>query len=258
MSQPRGRVKVEDSAKRIRGYLGGEQLFDTIRPKLVWEIPPYPAYYLPAADVRTEVLTSTGHTEHSPSRGEARYFTVEAGGVKHENGAWQYPDSPIEELRGLIRFAWDSLDHWFEEDEEVYVHPRNPYSRVDILPSSRHVRVELDGVTVAETRKPTLLFETGLPPRYYLPLTDLRIDLLRPSATHSRCPYKGTASYWTVDTGAGRHEDIVWTYPTALPESQKIAGLACFYNEHSDIYVDGVLQDRPQTPFSKRRNPEVV
>jgi uncharacterized protein (DUF427 family) len=246
MSQPRGRVRVEDCAKRVRGYLDGELVADTIRPKLVWEVPHYPAYYLPVEDVRMELLKPTGHSEHSPSRGDTRHFTVTAGGTERENGAWQYPDSPIEELRGLIRFAWGAFDHWFEEDEEVYVHPRSPYARIDILPSSRHVRVEVDGVTVAETHKPSLLFETGLPVRYYLPLTDVRMDLLRPSARQTACPYKGTASYWSV----GEAEDIVWTYRTPLPESQKIAGLVCFYNEHTDIYVDGVLQERPRTPFS--------
>ena len=129
-------------------------------------------------------------------------------------------------------------------------HPRDPYSRVDILASSRHVRVEVDGVTVAESRQPRILFETGLPPRYYIPLTDVRIDLLRPSDTLSHCPYKGTASYWSVDAGHGVRPDLVWMYRAPLPESQKIAGLACFYNEKADIYVDGELQQRPRTIFS--------
>jgi len=111
-------------------------------------------------------------------------------------------------------------------------------------------RIEIDGVTVAESDRPHILFETGLPPRYYLPLTDVRMDLLRPSSTQSHCPYKGTASYWSLDTGEAVHEDIVWIYRTPLPESQKIAGLACFYNEKVDLYVDGELQERPRSPFS--------
>jgi len=121
---------------------------------------------------------------------------------------------------------------------------------VDILASSRHVRIEVDGVTVAESAQPRILFETGLPPRYYIPLTDVRMDLLRPSDTESHCPYKGTAGYWSVDTGDAVHEDIVWIYRTPLPESQKIAGLACFYNEKVDIVLDGERQERPQTHFS--------
>jgi uncharacterized protein (DUF427 family) len=121
---------------------------------------------------------------------------------------------------------------------------------VDILASSRHVRVELDGVTVADSRQPRILFETGLPPRYYLPLTDLRMDLLRPTQTSSHCPYKGTASYWTVDTGQAEHRDVVWMYRYPLPESQKVAGLACFYNEKVDLFLDGEPQERPRTHFS--------
>ena len=137
-----------------------------------------------------------------------------------------------------------------QADEPVYTHPRDPYKRIDILASSRHVRVEIDGVTVAESRQPRILFETGLPARYYLPLPDVRTELLQPSDTVTHCPYKGAASYWSVDTGRGRHEDIVWIYRAPLPESQKVAGLACFYNEKADIYLDGERQERPRTPFS--------
>jgi len=219
----------------------------------VWENPHYPAYYLPSSDVRMELLAPTERTEPSPSRGEARYFTVTAGGIVAKDAAWQYPDSPMEELRGLIRFDWESLDHWFEEDEEVYVHPRSPYARIDILPSSRHVRVVINGETVAETHRPSLLFETTLPTRYYLPLTDVRMDLLRPSSRTSRCPYKGTAEYWSIEAGGELIEDALWFYKAPLPESQKVAGLVSFYNEWVDIYVDGVLQERPKSPFSRVR-----
>ena len=142
------------------------------------------------------------------------------------------------------------MDEWLEEDEPVYTHPRDPYTRVDILASSRHVRVDVDGVTVADSRQPRILFETGLPPRYYLPLADVRLNLLRPSATQSHCPYKGTADYWSLDAGAAVHEDFVWIYRSPLAESQKIAGLACFYNEKVDLYLDGMLQERPHTKFS--------
>jgi uncharacterized protein (DUF427 family) len=110
--------------------------------------------------------------------------------------------------------------------------------------------VEVDGVTVADSHQPRILFETGLPPRYYLPLTDVRMDLLRPSDTQTHCPYKGTAAYWSVDTGDAVHQDIVWIYRTPLPESQKVAGLACFYDEKVDVYLDGEQQPRPRTHFS--------
>jgi uncharacterized protein (DUF427 family) len=245
----RGAVRVEQGAKRVRIYLAGRLVADTRRPFLVWEIPYYPAYYLPLADVMAE-LEPIGKTAHSPSRGEAQIFDVRVEGATAESAAMRYPDSPLEQLRDLVRFDWNAMDEWLEEDEPVYVHPRDPYTRVDILASSRHVRVAVDGVTVADSVRPRILFETGLPPRYYLPLSDIRAELLIPSDTQTRCPYKGTAGYWSVDTGHGMHRDLVWIYRAPLPESQKIAGLACFYNEKADIYLDGELQERPRTHFS--------
>jgi uncharacterized protein (DUF427 family) len=245
----RGAVRVEQGAKRVRAYLGGRMVADTRRPHLVWEIPYYPAYYIPLADVAEE-LDPTGKTEHSPSRGEAQVFDVQVEGATAESAAKRYADSPVEALRDLVRFEWAAMDEWLEEDEPVYVHPRDPYKRVDILASSRHVRVEVDGVTVADSVRPRILFETGLPPRHYLPLSDVRTELFRPSDTQTHCPYKGTAGYWWVDTGRRVYEDLVWIYRTPLPESQKVAGLACFYNEKVDLYVDGELQERPRTPFS--------
>lgn len=250
MSESRGRVQVEDGAKRVRVYLGGELVADTTRPKLVWEVPYYPAYYLPGADVRRDLLTPSGRREHSPSRGEARYLTVTGGDRTAENGAWEYPESPIEELRDHVRFDWQAMDAVFEEDEEVFIHPRDPHTRVDILPSSRHVEVVVDGVTVADTRTPTILFETGLPPRYYLPETDVRMDLLVPSETRTGCPYKGFARYWSVEVGGTTHGDLAWSYPTPLPESQRIAGLVAFFDERVDVLVDGERQSRPKTHFA--------
>jgi uncharacterized protein (DUF427 family) len=247
--QQRGRVRVERSAKRVRTYLAGHLVADTTAAALVWESPHYPTYYLPSGDVRAK-LTPTGTTERSPSRGEATLYDVEIDGRTADAAALRYHESPIEELRDLVRIDWQAMDEWLEEDEPVYVHPRDPYTRVDVLASSRHVRVELDGVTVAESRHPVILFETGLPARYYLPMSDVRLDLLAPTETHTSCPYKGTASYWSVDTGKGVHTDVVWGYRTPLPESQKVAGLLCFYNEKVDLFVDGVRQDRPRTPFS--------
>jgi len=248
MTQARGRVKVEQWHKRVRAYLGGELVADTISPLLVWEIPNYPAYYIPVGDIRAKLIP-TGATEHSPSRGDAEVLDVTTVGGTAAGAARRYPDSPIEQLRDAIRLDWNAMDEWLEEDEPVYTHPRSPYTRVDILSSSRHVRVELDGVILAESAHPTILFETGLPPRYYLPLPDLRRDLLRPSDRATHCPYKGTAGYWSVQVNGTLHENLVWIYRTPLPESQKIAGLACFYNERVELYVDGVRQERPATRF---------
>src|ERR671919_935519 len=137
----RGSVRIERGAKRIRAYLGGEPVADTTRPLLVWERPYYPTYYLPAEDVRADLLEPDRGVAHSPSRGDARTFTVRAGGKEAPRVALRYEESPFEELRDAVRIDWDAMDAWFEEDEQVFTHPRDPYTRVDILPSSRHVRV---------------------------------------------------------------------------------------------------------------------
>ncbi len=242
-------VRIEPSPKRVRAYLGGELVADSRRPVLVWEVPYYPAYYFPIEDVRAD-LVSTGRSESSPERGESELYDVKTVSSVAESAARRHVDSPVEDLRELVRLDWAAMDEWFEEDEPVYTHPRNPYTRVDILASTRHVRVEVDGVTVADSTSPRILFETGLPPRYYLPVTDLRMDLLRPSDTESHCPYKGTATYWSLQLGDTTYDDAVWSYRAPLPESQKIAGLAAFLNEKADIFLDGERQERPRTHFS--------
>jgi len=249
-TKQRGRVRIQDGHKHVRVYLGGELIAETTRPKLVWERPYYPVYYFPQEDVRMELLQPTDHEKRSPSRGTAGYFTVKGGDKVAENAAYSYAESRLDEIEGMIAFHWSAMDAWFEEDEEVFVHARDPYTRVDALPSSRHVEVKIDGVTVADTRKPTLLFETGLPTRYYLPLTDVRMDLLRPSETLTQCPYKGEANYFSVEVGGELHDDIVWYYKYPVEESSRIAGMVSFYNEKVDIYVDGEIEDRPKTMFS--------
>jgi uncharacterized protein (DUF427 family) len=220
-------MRSEVSHKRVRVYAGGQLVADSRAPVLVWEIEYYPTYYLPAADVLAKL---------EPAADDA--YDVVIGDVVVPGAARRHDD--------LVRLDFGAMDEWLEEDEPIYVHPRDPHKRVDILASSRHVEVRVGGRTVASSTQPRILFETGLPPRYYLPLSDVRMDQLRPSTTQTSCPYKGTASYWSV----GEHEDIVWIYRTPLPESQKVAGLACFYNEKVDLYVDGELQERPQSPFS--------
>jgi uncharacterized protein (DUF427 family) len=218
---------------------------------LVWEKPYYPTYYIPLDDIDTTLLSPSGETRHSPSRGAATLFTVKVPGREAADAAARYEDSPITELRDLVRFDWEAMDAWYEEDELVYAHPRDPHTRVDILASSRHVRVELAGVTVADSPRPRLLFETGLPTRYYLPRTDARMDLLEHSETVTRCPYKGQTEHFAARID-GQLKDVAWSYPTPLPESQKIAGLIAFYDERVDTFIDGARQDRPKTPFSWR------
>src|SRR3954468_16234836 len=151
----RGRVRVEEGPKRVRVYLGGELVADTTHVKLVWEIPYFPQYYVPVADVRTDPLTPTGTVTHSPSRGDASHFTVTTARARAVDAAWQYADSPIEEVRGHVAFDFAAMQ-WFEEDEEIFIHPRDPQTRIDVLDSSRHVQVIVGGVTVADTHHPRL------------------------------------------------------------------------------------------------------
>ncbi len=245
----RQRVRIEPNPKWIRGVHRGTTIVDSTRARLVWEIPYYPAWYLPPDDVAAK-LEPTGETFRSPSRGEGTRYDLVVGDDVIPNAAWRHLDSPVEELRELVRIEFDALDAWFEEDVEVFVHPRSPEVRIDALRSSRHVRVLVDGEVVADSHQPTLLFETGLPTRFYLPKTDVRMDLLSPTDTSTACPYKGWAEYWDVTVGDTIHADLVWGYRTPLPESAPIAGLVCFYNEKVDIEVDGVALERPKTKFS--------
>ncbi|MBF6545698.1 DUF427 domain-containing protein [Nocardia brasiliensis] len=235
--------------KRVRVYLGGQLVADSTRPVRVWQTPRLMFYYLPVDDLRDHVkLEPSGKVEYCISRGDATLYDVVVDGTVAADAAARYFDSPLPELENLVRLQHPMLE-WFEEDEPTYERPRDPYIRVDILASSRHVRVEIDGVTVADSHTPQILFETGCSVRYYLPPADVRMDLLTPSAAHSSSSYRGTADYWSVRLGDNEHRDVAWGYRTPLPESQKIAGLIAFYNGRVDIYVDGELQERPPTLF---------
>lgn len=239
MAETRGRVRVETGVKRVRAYLGGGPAADTTHPLLVWESPHYPTYYLPRDDVAAD-LEPTGATERSPSRGTAEVHDVRLGETVAAGAARLYPEPPLEALRGHVRLDWAAMDAWFEEDEEVFVHPRDPYVRIDALRSTRHVVATLDGVVLADSRAPVVLYETGLPPRHYLPATDVRLDLLRASDTVTHCPYKGSTRYFDLDLGDRHERDLAWSYPTPLPESRPIAGLVCFPAERVELNVDGL------------------
>jgi uncharacterized protein (DUF427 family) len=193
-------------------------------------------------------------TQHTTCqyKGEASYWTIKVGDKVSENAVWSYLDPlPGSEMIGEhLAFYWNRMDAWYEEEEQIFAHPRDPYHRVDVIESSRNVRVVIDGQTVAETKQPRLLFETGHPTRYYIPPKDVRKDLLAATATHTRCPYKGKASYWTAKIGEIELTDIVWGYLDPIPECPRIKGYFCFFNEKVDIYVDGELQERPRTNWS--------
>jgi uncharacterized protein (DUF427 family) len=215
----------------------------------VWEWPYYPQYYIPIGDVRRDLLVPEGRKEHSP-RGIVDVHALGGAGEARRNAAKVLLDSPVEALSGTVRFEWGALDAWFEEDEQVFVHPRNPYVRVDALRSSRRVRVELDGAVLAETSSPVMVFETGLPTRYYFSRTDINFERLIPSGTVTQCPYKGTTTgYWSVRTEKAVYPDLAWAYDFPTRQLLPIAGMIAFYNEKVDIIVDGETLERPRTHF---------
>jgi uncharacterized protein (DUF427 family) len=251
---PDYRVELEPTPRRLCVVFAGEVVADTTRGLMMHETRHLPVYYFPIADLRADLMVRTDHTTHCPYKGQASYWSLKVGERVSENAIWAYED-PYEEkpeLKGVAAFYWNRVDRWYEEDEEVFVHPRDPYHRVDVVESSRPVRVVLGGETVAETRRARFLFETGLPVRYYIPREDVRMSLLAPSDTKTRCPYKGQAAYWSARVGGKDFPDIVWSYPDPIPECPKIRGLLSFYNENVDaIFVDGKEQERPKTKWSK-------
>lgn len=240
-------VKWEPSPRWVRAQFNDEFVVNSRHAVLVWEHEKYPSYYFPVEDVRTEFLQETGqgHNGRQP-------WHLKVGNKEVANAAYSYTNLSDEEaaLNGFVTFRWPKMEHWYEEAEEVFVHARDPYKRVDAIASLRHIKVVIDGVTVAETTRPSLVFETGLPTRYYMPAQDVNFDLLNPTDTSTQCPYKGEASYWTVTVNGRDYKDIVWGYFEPIPEISKIKELLCFFNEKVDIYVDGDLEERPQTPWS--------
>ncbi|HXC79538.1 MAG TPA: DUF427 domain-containing protein [Candidatus Acidoferrum sp.] len=243
-------VHIEVSPRRVRAYFDDQLLVDSQKVLLVFETRRPPVYWFPIEDVRMDLLAPKGAAAGSASG--TRRWSSNTGARVEENLAWDYPEAAgdLAPLEGHIAFYWSAVDRWFEEDEEVFVHPRDPYTRVDTVHSSRHVRVEVDGQVVAETRRSVLLYETGLPTRYYIPKLDVRMDLLEATHTVTHCPYKGAASYWSLRLGEKTLRDFVWAYPRPIPEIPKIENLLCFYNEKVDLYIDGVMQERPISPFS--------
>ena len=198
------RNHVEPVPRRVRAVVGDTTVIDTTAARYVWEHPWYPQFYLPPSAVPTDAVDPEGATEDTP-QGTVELHTLVLGDTRTAGGARRLTDdTPLSDMAGWWRLDWDAFDGWFEEDEALLSHPRSPYVRVDSLPSSRHVRVEVAGTVLAESHRPTLLFETGLPTRYYLPPEDVRLDLLTPIDLRTSCPYKGTVSdYWDVTVGAG-------------------------------------------------------
>lgn len=253
-TRPAHRVTTEPCAKRIRVRFNGETVADTTEALLLFEPPITPVYYIPLKDIPERFRVPTDHSTHCPFKGDASYWNITVGDRVAENALWSYPDpiSAVPELKGHAAFYWNRMDRWLEEDEEVFVHARDPHVRIDILPSSRRVEISLNGTVLADSTQALFLFETGLPVRYYIPTEDLRPELLVVSETETACPYKGVAGYHHVDLDGTRHENLVWHYTSPVREAAPIQDCHCFFNERVDIRIDGVLQDRPKTKWSPK------
>ena len=193
--------------------------------------------------------TPSAKTSHCPHKGDAQYWSIRANGRTAPDAVWAYPE-PIEHasfLAGHVGLYWNAVDEWFAEDEQLFGHPRDPYARIDVYPTSRRVRVLVNGEQVADTRRSRILFESNLPPRYYIPQEDVQLDLLEPSSKQTRCASKGLASYWSI----GDEDDVAWTYPEPQHDAEPVRDMIAFFNERVDIEVDGELQERPRTQWSR-------
>jgi uncharacterized protein (DUF427 family) len=246
-------VSVEPSPRWVRVRAGDTVVADSRRTLLLtWYGPGrLPTYCFPAADVRTDLLQPSA-IQPGPDRLSVAHDVVVAGEAPIEGVAlhFEQPAERLAELDGHWTFTWDGRLRWFEEATEVIVHARDPHSRVDAVPSERHVRIERDGEVLAESTRPVAVFETSLPTRWYFPMEDVHRELLEPSDTLSQCPYKGTASYYSVRAGGRLHRDLVWTYSDPIPETPRIKGLLAFFDERVDVFVDGEQQQRPRSPWS--------
>jgi uncharacterized protein (DUF427 family) len=247
-------MHAEVSPRRVRIVFGGDTVADSKRAVLLREAKCLPVYYFPQQDIRMEFMQPSGRRTRDEHKGEAVYWTLRADSKTAENAAWSYADPPpaCRAIKDHFAFEWNALDAWYEEDEEIFVHARDPYKRVDAIRSARHVQIAVAGETVADTRRPTLVFETGHPVRYYIPLDDIRRDLLVESDTGSRCPYKGIASYWSVKAGGKIYRDLAWSYRDPIAECPKIKGLVCFFQEREAVItVDGEELPGLRTKWSR-------
>ncbi len=231
-------IYLERSPREVRGELRGEVVVRSRRVRMLHETGRLPVYYFPVEDVRMDLLEPSSRSSRCPWKGEATYWTVRVGEHKAEDAAWRYPrpERAPADLAGLLAFDFAAMDAWYEEEERIGPHPRDPYHRVDVRRSGRHVVVSAGGRTVAETRRPWALFETGLPMRLYVPREDVHMDVLEPTDTVTRCPYKGRASYFRLAGADG--PDIAWSYEEPLAEALPVAGALCFYDDRVDVAAD--------------------
>ena len=250
---PEPLLYFERSPLRVRALLAGETVVDSHRTMLLHESGHLPVYWFPRTDVRDDLLVPGERTERVAGQGDLRFHDVAVGDRVARDAVREIarPEDGAAFLAGHMTVAWDAMDEWFAEDEQLFGHPRDPYSRIDVLKTTRHVRVTLDGHVLADSRRARMLVETALPPRFYLPPGDVRTQLLVPSPHRTRCAYKGSAAYWHVTVGDRLEEDLVWSYPQPQHDAEPVRDLLCFFDERVDLECDGELVERPQTQWTR-------
>jgi uncharacterized protein (DUF427 family) len=231
---------LHEYGPHVRGELAGSTVVDSSGVMLLHETALLPQWYFPLPDINPDLLVESDHTTHCPFKGDARYWHLRVGDRLVENAVWNYP-SPLPgapDLAGLAGFYFDRIDAWYEEDEPIVGHPRDPFHRVDTRRSSRRVTVTVHGQPLAETRAAVALFETGLPVRWYIPEADVDRSRLVDSVTHTYCPYKGTASYFSYRGPGEPVDDVAWYYPETYGEAQQVKGYLSFWGDAVDVAVE--------------------
>lgn len=238
---PAHKLLMHPFPRRVRAEFAGRTVLDTVAGVLLHETALLPRLYVPEADLDTSAFVPSELTTHCPFKGDATYRTLRVGDREVPDALWTYPE-PVPAapwLTGLSSLYWEAADAWYDEDEQVFGHLTDPFTRVDVRPTSRHVQVFAGDELVAESHAPLRLDETGLPTRWYLAPGDVRARL-EPSDTRMRCPYKGESSYWDVHLADGRVlPDATWGYPDPLPESARVAGHHSFLHDDLRTVVDG-------------------
>jgi uncharacterized protein (DUF427 family) len=241
------------SPKRIRVMFNGQAVADSTNAHLLRGAG-IPVYFFPEADARMDLLAPSALTKNNAVLGDSSYWSLTLDGRTADDAVYTY-NEPIEGsefLKGYVAFEWAKMDAWFEEKEEVFVHARDPFKRIDTVKTDRHIEVVVNGATVADTTESVMLLEPGHPVRYYLPTADVRPEVLRPTETISRCAYKGAANYFSIEVGGQTLEDAAWEYKYPTPESTKVMGMLCFFNERVDaIIVDGEELVKPVTNWRR-------
>ncbi len=236
----------EPTSRWIRASYDGKIVANSKKSMLMIESSVELDYYFPKEDIRLDLLEVSDHVEIS-DRGKRIYWNLKLGETIIEKAAWTYEKHENRpDFRGYIAITWHKMDHWHEEEEEVFDEPRNPYYRVDTIKSSRHIEVFIEGIKIADTRSPNIVFETHLPTRYYIPKEDVQLEHLIPNNTKTVCPYKGFASYYDVKINKNKYENIVWTYLNPIPEAPKLKNMLAFWPEKDkrlQIFVDGELKN---------------